>query len=468
MTNFHPDYTPNLTDWVIMRDTYEGERQIKSKTTTYLPATSGQEEDGLTSGQPGSKAYEAYLKRARYHNFVREAVQTAIGMMHSQPPKIQLPKELESISSSLGENIPQLLRRINEEQLITGRLGLLLDTPSGEVSPLPYISLYSAERIINWNSGPLSDSLPQKLGVVVLDETEKVLVGDSLSWVEKKSFRILRILANNYTVAVTPVIEMSGKNALTPEIRGRALTDIPFTVINSVDHTLFVDKPPLLDLANMCLTIYRSEADYRQNLFMQGQDTLCVFGSVQAEGEKAQRVGAGSMLLLPMGGDAKYVGVNSKGLTEQREALQNDIKRAGSMGAQSLDTVSRERESGTSLGIRMAARTCSLTQIAITGASGLEKILKIAAEWIGANPEEVSVSPNLDFGDRSITGQSMVEMQTARNLGYPISAKSLHQYAFDKGLTKLSYEEEIAQADQEKNSVFKRFEKGDRNPDQVN
>jgi len=168
-----------------------------------------------------------------------------------------------------------------------------------------------------------------------------------------------------------------------------------------------------------------------------------------------------------MGGDAKYIGVESDGLSEQREALKDDRARAGSMGAQSLDTVSRERESGTSLNIRIAARTADLNQIALTGAAGLERLLKICAEWIGANPEEVKIEPNLEFGDVQLTGQNMVEMQTSRNLGFPISARSLHQVAYDRGLTKLTFEEEMARAKEEENGPFKRSENGDRAPEQV-
>jgi hypothetical protein len=97
----------------------------------------------------------------------------------------------------------------------------------------------------------------------------------------------------------------------------------------------------------------------------------------------------------------------------------------------------------------------------------LEQLLKTCAEWIGANPEEVKVEPNLEFGDHQLSGQNMVEMQTSRNLGYPISAKSLHQVAYDRGLTKLTFEEELAQAKTEEDGPFKRSENGDRAPEQV-
>ena len=37
----HPDYSARQPDWITMFDTNEGQRHIKSKTTTYLQATSG-------------------------------------------------------------------------------------------------------------------------------------------------------------------------------------------------------------------------------------------------------------------------------------------------------------------------------------------------------------------------------------------------------------------------------------------
>lgn len=470
----HPQYGYQSENWILMRDAYRGQRQVKSKRTLYLPATSGQIADGMDNqNQSGFKAYNAYLKRSRFPNFVREAVQTAIGMMHSQPPKIELPSELEGITSSKGEILSQLLRRINEEQLITGRVGLLADLPTSGGN-LPYIATYAAERLINWDDGTVEGLVPQVLNLVVLDESEAERNTLSFGWEVQEKYRVLVLgevdpneATGPYRVGVydTKEVNFTSSGLKTPSLRGRQLQKIPFVIVNSCDLVSDVDEPPLMDLGELCMTIYRGEADYRQNLFMQGQDTLVVIGGTQDEDE-ALRTGAGARIDVPMGGDAKYIGVESDGLSEQREALTEDRKRAGSMGAQSLDTVSRERESGTSLNIRIAARTADLNQIALTGAKGLEDILKIAAEWVGANPDEVKVEPNMEFGDSQLTGQSMVEQQTARNLGYPISARSLHQNAFDKGLTKMMFEEEMEQAEREKNTPFAPTATGDRAPEQ--
>lgn len=437
-----------------MRDAYQGERVVKAKGTLYLPPTSGQVADGMeNSGQPGFKSYSAYKIRARFPNFVREAVQTAIGMMHSQPPKMSLPKELEGIRSSKGENLSQLLRRINEEQLVTGRIGILADIPTKTIEPLPYLATYATERIINWDDG-----IVDGLDLVVLDESEYERSG--FGWAIKEKHRVLTLSNGVYRFGFT------AENLRTATIRGTELNKLPFVILNSCDLVSDVDEPPLMDLGNLCMTIYRGEADYRQNLFMQGQDTLVVIGGVQDENETI-RTGAGARIDVPIGGDSKYIGVESDGLREQREALENDHARAGSMGAQSLDTVSRERESGTSLNIRIAARTANLNQIAMTGAAGLEAILKICAEWVGADPEEVKIEPNLEFGDTQLTGQTMVEMQTSRNLGYPISARSLHQVAFDRGMTKMTFEQEMEEAKRERDGPFARARKGDRAPTQV-
>jgi len=470
----HPQYTGFAPDWTLMRDAYKGERQVKKKGKLYLPYTSSQIADGIdNANSPGYMAYDAYRTRARFPGFTREAVQTAIGMMHSQPPEISLPSAMEGIMSSKGETLEQLLRRINEEQLVTGRLGLLVDLPSSG-GDLPYIALYVTERVINWDDGNVEELVPQRLNLVVLDESEFERQSD-LTWEQEEKYRVLAMgdFQENESEGVYRVgvfrDEQTGfteSEMMTPSLRGQTLNEIPFTIINSCDLITEPDDPPLLDLGNLCMTIYRGEADYRQNLFMQGQDTLVIVGGSQDETE-AVRTGAGARIDVPQGGDAKYVGVNAEGLGEQREALKEDRARAGSMGAQSLDTVSRERESGASLNTRIAARTADLNQIAMTGAAGLERSLKIAARWMGENPEDVSVKPNMEFGDLPLTGQTMVEMQTARNLGFPISARSLHQVAFERRLTKLTFEEEMAQARGEEESVFKKAENGDRAPEQT-
>lgn len=480
LTSAHPEASSAKPDWILMRDAYKGERQVKSKGPVYLPMTNSQIVDGAITNinSLGYKSYSAYKTRARFPNFTREAIQQALGMMHSQPPEIKLPKAMEGIRTRMGEPLRVLLQKINTEQLLTGRVGLMADLPTNPIpgEDIPYLATYIPERIINWDDGRVEQLVPQRLNLVIINESEFERKSD-FTWEEEQKFRVLIIgdvedneIRGVYRQGVFEAENFSESDLITPTWRGRTLDKIPFVFINSCDITPNVDDPPLLDLGNMCMAIYRADADYRQNLFMQGQDTFVTIGGSFDETDDV-RIGAGSRMDLPVGGDAKYVGVTSAGLSEQRQALENLERRASSMGAQTLDSTSRERESGDSLRIRVAARTADLNTIADTGAAGLEHILKIVAEWMGEDANEVSVLPNKEFGEMPLTGQSMVEIATARNLGWPISAKSMHDLSRKRRMTTKTFEEELAEAEKEAENeefVFAKQGDGDRAATQPN
>lgn len=454
----HPQFSEFLEDWQMMRDTYRGERIIKEQGEKYLPATAGMIADGMNIGATGYNAYQSYKKRAVFPDYVKDAVQAMIGMMHSKPPVIELPAALENMrykATINGESLEYLLRRLNEQQLVAGRAGILLDLPVNPdpANPQPYIALYKAEHIINWDDGAVEELTLPQLNLVVLDESEYERDADFV-WTFKNKYRVLvlgDVAANENTGAYTSGLFLDNNLSFNPELtnapnlRGKTLNKIPFVFVNSKDLVSSVDDPPLSGLAQLAIAIYRGEADYRQNLFMQSQDTLVVIGSAEEE----FRVGTGSTLILAQGGDAKYVGVTSTGLPEQRQALENDKAMAAAKAGQLIDSRSKEKESGDALKIRVAAQTATLNQIALTGAAGLEQLLRIAAEWIGANPDEVSVTPNLDFVNDELNSRALVELMTAKSMGAPLSAKSIHSIMQDKGLTAMDYETEIGEIEEE-------------------
>lgn len=460
----HPMYQEFKDDWVTMRDLYKGSRRVKAKDLTYLPATQGMRIDGMSTGQRGREAYDAYKLRAVFPEYVEEAVEAYIGLLHQKPATIELPTVMEPLRervTAFGEPLMLLLRRINEEQLVTGRLGLLLDLPvdPDPSNPLPYIALYTAESIRNWDDGEAEEG-EARLNMVVLDESGPVRV-DKFEWDNREKYRVLLLgdVTQNEAEGVSAFYRMgvfeSNKNGIEyndnsmaePMLRGAKLEKIPFVFVNTKDIVSSPDKPPLLRLGNICLTIYRGEADYRQNLFMQGQDTFVTIGAHSEQGAEndgqSLRTGAGSLLEIELGGDAKYVGVTSEGLSEQRSAVANDRARAEHMSGQLVNESGSQVESGEALKTRIGAQTATLNQIALTGAAALEQILKICAEWMGADPEQVKVTPNTEFGDFDMTGKDLVDLMAARSMGAPLSRESIHNLLVDRGLTKLDYQTEI-------------------------
>lgn len=454
----HPLYAQEKPLWTILRDCYKGQRAIKEKMHDYLMPTPGMVLDGYNEGRADAvAAYKNYLARANFPDFFTMGVQTLIGILNAKPAEIELPAELEYLrkeATLTKEGIQAVLRKIHEEQLITGRVGLLADLPQfpDQNKPQQYISVWQAEKILNWDDGSFNEGF-NKLNLVVLDESGQRRVGD-YGWQEEKQYRVLslgQIGENealgkyNATTFSGPAGETAG-NTVTPILKGVELEEIPFVFCGPKDIAVDPDVPPLESLANLCISIYQSDADYRFTLFMQGQDTLVVTGGVRktATDGDTLRVGAGARIDVEIGGKAEYIGVGSDGLSEQRQAITDDKQLAAVRTGQLLQPGKMSMESGEALKTRVAGQTATLTSVATAAAGALEQLLRTMARWQGADPEKVRVKPNLDFTNVAIQGQDLVQLQTAKTLGFPLSSESLHQLAVDHGLTNRTYADEIA------------------------
>lgn len=469
----HPDYDARIDSWLKMRHCYEGEDAIKAEEVTYLPATRGMELDGLNSDQPGGIAYAAYLARAEFPGYVEEAVKDLVGAMHAKPADIQLPAVMEPLRESAtlnGESLQLLLRRINEAQLTTGRIGLLADLPADKAAGLPYLCTYDAEMVRNWDDGTRDQPGIQTLNLVVLDESENER-NDDLEWehVEKYRLLVLGSLNENESDGVYRQAEfrvefvqegnekkrkvptVAQGEFVEPNIRGNRLMEIPFVFVNDGDLLPTPMKPPLLALANKCLSIYRNSADHEQGLHNQSQDTLVVKGG---EEDRVYRVGAGAVINTPVDGDAKFIGVTSDGLPEQRQNIEGKHRRASEMAGQLIDTTSREKESGEALSVRVAAQTVTLHQVALTGAEGLQSALRVIARWVGAKESEVTVTPNLEFAEQAMTAREFFELMQAKEKGLPLSDEDVHELLRKNKLTVKDYAEVVETLAKERGRLF--------------
>lgn len=467
LSNKNPYYIARENDWVMARDSYGGEKYVKEKEDAYLPPTAAMVADGMTFKQTGWSAYQAYKQRAVYPELVRPSLMAMLGVMHRKPPTIELPEKLEPMRDSAtfnGEGLNWLLQKINEQQMLMGRYGLMLDVASGAgPQALPYIVTYNAESIINWDSTKVGDDRGvRQLQLVVLNESEFERKS-GLAWVQMMRYRVLAMVngvsdswpeipaAQNEYVAgsVRHTQDITSGDFVAPSIAGRTLNQIPFVFIGPRDLVPEPDMPVVMPLTRIALAIYRTEADYRQALYMQGQDTLVVIGQQADANAGKTRVGAFGSIDLPLGGDAKYVGASADGLSALQTAIQDDHKRAAQLGAQLLTERGNEAESGNALGIRVASRTATLTTVAMAGAGGLEQILKMAATWVGADPEEVSVKPNLDFAENIAQAQDLVYLMTGKNMGAPLSRESIHDWMARNDYTAMNFEEEETAIDSE-------------------
>jgi hypothetical protein len=487
----HPLYDQFKDEWITMRDLFAGERAVKLKGEVYLPPTPGMIIDGMgvdKAGKPqtGAAIYKGYKVRAVFPDYVKDAVEALVGMMHLKPATFEVPDPMKPLlekATLQNESLLGLLRRINTEQLLTGRVGLLADLPEkvdtltpgpdGKVqTAIPYIASYIAESIINWDEADEENGYIA-LNLVVLNEGGHLRQADGFTWKTLRKFRVLilgNLVANEndgeakYSVGVYSDVGDYGSTLAfdatlqkVPTLKGKELDEIPFVFINTKDIIASPDDAPLTGLGKLCLAIYRGEADYRQNLHMQGQDTLVVVGGTRnpdgTPGEDdALRTGAGARIDVDINGDAKFIGVQSEGLAEQREALVNDKTEAQSKAGK-LIPVGKDAESGEALRTRVMAQTATLTQIVTTGARGLENLLKLIARWMGLDDSKVKVTPNMEFGDFDLGSDDFLKLIGAKNQGLPISRQSLHEVLVERGLTKMSFEEEMSLIEEENASM---------------
>ena len=470
----HPDYVSRRPDWVLMFDSNEGQRHIKSKTTLYLPATSGMRALSASPNKlsdEGLALYVAYITRAFFPELVKETTRALTGILDREASNIELPKALEDmreLATPKGESLNDLLVQIHLDQLLYGRLGLLLDVDPNR--DLPLIIRYPAPQILNWDD--LTETLDVKqqddakrsqavrrLLLTVLDETRfERDTGNRFTWNLVPRFRALS-LGDAGANVYTSVVERDGnlQAAIQPSIRGKTLDEIPFTFINTTDLATQPADVPLINLANLSLAIYRGEADHRAALFMSGQDTLVILGQDISGGDDNPSadakpiIGSGAYLNLPdEGADAKFIGPNSQALSEQRTSLEDDYRRAGEEGIKLLSS-GAGAEAAETLRIRVAARTATLQTIAMTSATGLETALRQCAVWVGADPDEVKVEANLDFITEDQDPAQLVQFAAAKSKKVPLSWKSVHNWMRQKDYTELTFEEELEAIDEESN-----------------
>ncbi len=439
----HPEYTANVGYWKQMSDTIEGEKTVKEAGETYLPMT-----DGMLKLENADKiaVYDAYKKRAVYTNFPEETAEAILGLMHSKEATIELPAKLEEYEKQMtpdGYNIHTLIRYMNRQQIEKGRMGMLADVKEGsKASDLPYVSVYCAESIENWNSAFIDGE--EVLTFVVLNESGMSF--ENGTWEESESYLVLFLDDQGYGQYTTDNIgqitetpDEDDFDIVRPAIGNKTLDRIPFVFANSRDTTTSVSKPPLLSIANLALATYRQDADYRSGLFFGSQATLTATG-VQEDQIKNAVIGSYSCLYSD-NKDAKfgYAEIAGNALDAARTAvtdLKNEATRRG------VSFVEMGPESGNALENRMSSKTASVKTIVATGKAAMLKMLEIICEWSGANFSEVVVDPNMDFIEDNLTAADLSSLMGAKMQGAPIAYESIHGWMKDRGYTSLDWETE--------------------------
>ena len=79
-------------------------------------------------------------------------------------------------------------------------------------------------------------------------------------------------------------------------------------------------------------------------------------------------------------------------------------------GASLLGGQRNVSESGEALRIRQASTSATLVSVTYVVGSGIEKVLKYIAKWMGLNADEVTFEPNTEFTTYAMTAQEQLAL----------------------------------------------------------
>jgi len=391
--------------------------------------------EGMRRHRFGQQRYSDYLFYADWYGYPQETHDQGLGMIQNQPPQIDLPASLEYMkddATSNMESLAKVMNITNSEQMVVSRIGLYLNAGGTSVEPFN-IGIYKAETIQDWH-------------LVMNDKGEKVadwvkLATDEI--IDKKPvFLILYIEQDGIYSQYKTTNEDCKYEDLgladdgfvdgsynRPFVKEKTIDKIPFIVINVVRLGYDLEEPYLESLSDASIRLFQATALYSDNINWGGKSTLMLTG---VDENNHYSTGNGTAIITNASeADGKYLTAGVEGTEPSLKHVERLTNICESLG---FNLKNQGVESGIALATRIETSTASLKTLANTCAEGVEQLLKIGAEWVGDNPDDVNIEANTSFSDVAYTADDLVKMQLLVRSG-SMSQEAFFNILKKQGLT---------------------------------
>lgn len=471
MTGIKPD-TPNAgfsaqaDNYEMVTDFYRGVGAVRAKGEGYLPKTSGMinAEDQTKAG----KRYEAFVARATFPGILRHTVSSIVGVTTSKEPKsFKIPaawKSIEECVTQQGENLQGFRGSLVGELSKLGRVGIMTDLRSEE-DPVPVLTPFYANQIINWRSAVIGGKI--MLTLLVIKKQEDVEGGEywedtTLDVIEVFSLEKTGVLKRRFEkkkaatgkdsewTEVDVGQPRSKKQATgaetTADIEGRLngfrLMEIPFTPLNTEGISINPVDPPFLDLTHKLKDIYCGSANYREAMSMY-EPTPVVSGMTKEwiDADLAPKyLGVGALWKLPVGAEAKMLEYMGPNIRDIRQALMDDSAEAERLATQPFEKMSAAPESGESKKEKSKAKTNVIREIHLSAGAGIQEALRKGARWTGENEDGVEYTVADDL-DNVVMSPAELTALTSSNLAGIMIDEDTHARLKAGGYSNVSFEQ---------------------------
>jgi hypothetical protein len=424
----HPEYHANFARWRMVRDCFEGEDVVKSRRTLYQPKLSAHKDD----------EYDAYLRRSYFYNAVRRTTVGLMGSLFRKPPEFDIPKGAGIPRDSItldGQTLEEFTRQAAQEQILTGRYGILVDFPRrrpNEPVGEPYFAGYAAESLYSWRVRLVKGR--KVLDRVVLLEQDVVLTEYGEALVEV--VRVLRLDPDEsgrlvYSQDVWRWDEEGNAPALervTPLSLGRSLDYIPFVFLNVTHNLPSVEQSPLYDIASLNIQHYQSTALLQHARFYAGMPTYVTSAGEEGGGGELSGLGDGMKTMsaltvgpsnvweLEKGAKAWILEFNGHGLTFLENAVDSLQLQMQSLGGKLISAQRRAAAlSSEAWALLETGDEATLLDVALTLERGLSQALRIMSGMRGDPiPEDARflVELNKEFVRTDLTARELRAIQS--------------------------------------------------------
>lgn len=380
--------------WKMIRAILGGADEIKECGTDYLPqypAEDGDEYARRKESAPWRPEFEDAVRAISAKPFAK-AVQLA-----GEPSEAM--KELSYDIDGRGNNLHTFARDLFEDGVSLGAAGILVDFPAmaagatladeRQVGARPYWVAIAADEILALRTVRVG----AKEVVTHLRVKETAVVIDGFAETEVERIRVIE----------PGLWQVWGKNddEWVLETEGTlSLAEVPFVFFATADRRgpQYV-RPPLLDLAEMQIELYRQLSNKEQIFTIAGSPMLTANGMGAPENGAAVQTGPGRVLYAPGAEGIQtswdYIQPDAANLTEIREDIVATIEDMRRLGLQPMLPKSGTF-TATGQSIEAAKAHTAVQSWALDLKDALEQAFKFTAQWMGST-EIVEVNVNTDF-----------------------------------------------------------------------
>ena len=369
------------------------------------------------SSQPDDE-YRAMINRATFFNATGRTLDGLLGMVFRKNVVAKVPTSIQPILDDVTLakdspiNIDDFCLEMLSERLTVGRVGYLIERPNATTQGMsvaqvqalnlrPYVAEYRAESILDWRFDRVNNAA--QLVLVRLHEEVEQYEADGVTRKDNfKQERRLLLIDGVYVQQIYREEVQFGEDII-PLMNGRTLNFIPFVCDFSIT------KPPILDLANVNLSHFRTEVDREHGAHYTAIPTPMFAGFTFGEGESFRLGATGGYNTSNPDATWGFLEFEGAGLSTLKEIKEEKEKQLVILGAKFLDSEKSGVEAEGTVKIRRSGETSVLALHAMKCSRMAQRIIEIMRDWMGVSGD-VEIEVNTDYTEAGMSAQDILAL----------------------------------------------------------